>query len=59
MKYQLLLKVYIDNINKLRSKIKSLESEKNIVYDALQKCLNSWHIYSVSNCKKEENAFNM
>jgi hypothetical protein len=58
IKYQSLLNVYIDNIKKLRSKMKSLESEKNIAYNALQKCLNSWHIYSPLGCKKEENAFN-
>ena len=58
IKYQSLLNVYIDNIKELRSKMKSLESEKNIAYNALQKCLNSWHIYSPLGCKKEENAFN-
>jgi hypothetical protein len=58
MKYQSLLNVYIDNIKELRSKMKSLESEKNIAYEVYQKCLNSWHIYSPLGCKKEENAFN-
>jgi hypothetical protein len=58
MKYQSLLNVYIDNIKELRSKMRSLESEKNIAYEVYQKCLNSWHIYSPLGCKKKKNAFN-